>query len=487
MISVRAYNWEGTLFVQTRIYRQRMLLLVPVALFAITGCRHRSESNAFPSGSLMEDTIRFQYAVYMPGKHGRNPSSILREMLGKDFPRLRLVEKFPEKPSEMLVRARLEPHARETYPPPSVELLQYSGEGLSAKQGQELQDYKEAYILDFSHPKEDVWEAMHSADQLIERIARETGGLVWDETTREVFTPDVWHAKRLKEWTGLMPEISTHTVVHVYKNGEFDRAISLGMSKLGLPDLVIEELDESSADQVVTMINAMSQLLAEGAVTRRSGKLKLDLRSVQNEAMRSRELKSLKPNATGTACVTLKITKPEDGDPDNRLIQLAFDEYHGNDRHSQQQDAIDGLFGWKDSVLYVEHTDELLEMSRKAKAELPRLRELFVQGVKPGEYILVKSPFDVPGGGHEWMWVEVRSWNGNEIEGILENTPDKIPSLHVGQVVHVRENEVFDYQRHFPDGHEEGNTTGELLSKFEQKTEKVISTHKSPFVPDCKD
>ena len=87
----------------------------------------------------------------------------------------------------------------------------------------------------------------------------------------------------------------------------------------------------------------------------------------------------------------------------------------------------------------VKHDEELLEASRRARANLPALREAFNAGLAPGEFIQVKVPFKTPDGGKEWMWVEVTSWSGDKIRGLLRNEPFHIPNLHGGQTVDVSE------------------------------------------------
>jgi len=63
------------------------------------------------------------------------------------------------------------------------------------------------------------------------------------------------------------------------------------------------------------------------------------------------------------------------------------------------------------------------------------------------------------------MWVEVSSWKGGDIKGLLDNDPDEIPDLHAGATVEIGEQDVFDYIRYKPDGSEEGNETGKEIEK----------------------
>ena len=66
---------------------------------------------------------------------------------------------------------------------------------------------------------------------------------------------------------------------------------------------------------------------------------------------------------------------------------------------------------------------------------------------------------------HEYMWVEVASWEGGKITGLLRNEPRNVPELHAGQDVNISEADIFDYIRQYPDGTSDGNETGILIEK----------------------
>src|SRR5262249_31001406 len=109
----------------------------------------------------------------------------------------------------------------------------------------------------------------------------------------------------------------------------------------------------------------------------------------------------------------------------------------------------------------------------------------FSEGLKPMEFIDVKAPFQTSNGGREWMWVEITNWDGNKIKGLLENDPSFVPYLRAGQVVEVREEEVFDYIRHYPDKRTEGNTTNEVIRKMEDARKTQSTKNFEPIVPKC--
>jgi len=446
-----------------------------------------STVDTFPAGYEMADSIRFQYAIYFLPKHTTDPAAVLKELLVQKYAKLKLVKELPSTPHEMLVGAYMEEKVQEKYAPPDRDDLQEYESGLTAKEERELEKSQEAFVLNFAHPKADVWLALRTANELIEELARRTNGLVWDNETEHVYSPDGWHEKHLDTGAQEIPDVRTQTVVEVYQHGEFARAMSRGMSKFGLPDLVIDGFPWSSGDQMVHVINLFAQSLAEGATLSESRKFKLEIQEIKNAEMRESPLKEVKTPGTGRACLTLRAGIREKGDPENRLIRLSFDEYPGPDDQAKQESMTRALFGWTDPVTYVEHDAEMLEASRKVRAQLPELQKNFNGGLEPGSFIQVKAPFETPDGGREWMWVEVSRWKNGRIKGTLANDPAEIPDMHAGQVVEVKDSEVFDYIKEFADGHREGNTTGAIIEKMERagKVKTAEPSAGEPFVPSC--
>jgi len=448
------------------------VVIVSVTLFLFVCCSKRREQEIVPTGSPMAKSIHFQFAIYYLPLPSKAPSAVLDQLLVGEHSQLKLVEEMPEAPGELLVCAYVQDDIQEEYAPPDMESLQYSGRGLTREQSQNLQECQQAFILDFGHPKDSVMEGLRTANQVVEAIARETGGLLWDEETREVFSPDEWHRKRITSWTEGVPDIADHITIHAYKSDEYIRAITLGMLKIGLPDVVVEDFPWSMRTEMIHLINLFCQTMAEGAVFEKPGVFDLDLRAIKNPKVRESQVESLKPNATGAAFLSLRKGKWEKEDPQNRLIEITFDRCPGRDVHAKQTKMVSSLFGWEDSVIPFKHNDELLAASRNAKAQLPALHKAFTAGLQPREFILVKVPFETQDGGHEWMWVEITAWQGNKIKGLLRNHPFNIPSLHSGQIVEINQEDVFDYIRHYPDGREEGNETGAIIRKMQQEKDK---------------
>lgn len=423
-------------------------------------------TRAVPAGTPMEQAIRFQYAVYYLPAPTRDPVAALQMLLRTKQFRIKSVSGLPRTLGEPLVSARLEKDVAHKYAPPDMKALQYFGRGLSREQAQALQDSREALILNFGHASAHVWSGARAATELVELVARETAGLVWDEETREIFTPDEWHKRRVAPWTETVPDVSRHITIHAYQDKEYVRAITLGMVKFGLPDVVVQNFSWSSNNNMGNLLNAFCQAMAEGARFAKPGAYDLDLRAIRNAAVRDRQVGSRKANAKPVAHLTLVQGAGEEGDPRNRLIEITFDRYPGVDVHARQDALLSSLYGWEDAIKRIRHDDELEAASRRARAKLPTLRAAFAAGLAPGEFIQVKAPFATPKGDNEWMWVEITEWKGKKMRGLLKNEPFDIPDLHGGQLVPVNEDEVFDYIRNFPNGTQEGNETGKIIEKM---------------------
>lgn len=440
-------------------------------LFLMSFCTlaQNSVGEAVPANTPISESIHFGVVIFYLPTPAKNPLEVVRQQAAQVSKELRIVAKQQKRPAHLEVSAYLEKEVAKNYPPPTLQSLQYFGRGLSREQAQAMQASRQALVLAFGHPGTRVWEGLRAANELTERVARETSGLIWDEETREAFTPDEWHQRRVTGWNDGYPDMTRQIVIHAYKDTDLVRAITLGMARVGLPDVLMEEFPWSVNQAVGSLINALCQTLAEGAAIKKNGELDLDLKALRHTGLRERLLKSLQENARSTAQLTLRQGRHDEGDPDNRLIRISAERYPGKDASAKQDKLLTTLFGGEDKVLAVRHNDAIRAASERARARLPELKRLFTAGLRPGELIMLKAPFAIPGEARqEWMWVEVGRWGNGVIDGLLKNEPANIPDLHAGQRVSIKEADVFDFIRQHPDGKREGNETGELIMKMQR-------------------
>src|SRR5262249_40705350 len=149
-----------------------------------------------------------------------------------------------------------------------------------------LRSSREALLLDFRIAGEPPWKGLRAACLVVSRMARETGGLVWDESTREVFTPEAWDRERLATWSEELPDVARHITIDAYKTDGGVRAVTLGMAKLGLPDVAVEGFGWSLSRPMGDLINSFAQALAEGATIGPGGRFTLRLRDLHNREAR---------------------------------------------------------------------------------------------------------------------------------------------------------------------------------------------------------
>lgn len=420
------------------------------------------------SGSFATETvpdIRYRNIVYFyPDK-----VALERSVLAKAFPYFELVDELPATASKPVLSYNLIRNFEDSYPVPDLNYLGYFGRGLDKQQATLIQGSKLALIIDVAYPAAMSYAGLSATSTSLYQFAKSNEGLIWDSETRELFTPSAWKQKRLDGWaSGKTPSVVDHTVIHAYRHDEGVRAITLGMAKFGMPDVVVNNFSWSLNTSIGNLINLVAQSIMEGAVPDKNGMLKLNISALDDTRYKHDLKADLIENAQEQVNLLIGEAKWEQGDPENYLIEILFDNVQGASLSERQESLLSGVFGWEDKISYVRHNALIEAASARARNKLPGLRADFNDGLAPGEFIQVKAPFDTPDGGHEWMWVEVMSWRGNEIKGLLKNEPYNIPDLKGGSEVVVNEDEVFDYIRTYPDGRSEGNETAELIMKFQR-------------------
>jgi uncharacterized protein YegJ (DUF2314 family) len=392
-----------------------------------------------------------------------------QELVRSRFPSLKVLRNSDESAAGPAVfMAMLDLNPAEGLAPPSMEILKYFGRGVSREQAEAMQKSKVAAVVTFTYGPADAIDTARLANEVMSELATRTAGLIWDDETRELFAPAALAEKRMPPPDHGFPDVRSHIVIHAYKNGEYIRAITLGMRKFGLPDIVINEFSWSLNDQMGNTINLFAQSLLEGA-TPPMGRYDFDVSKLKHEAVRAVYEKHLLDNSHTVAQLTLANAKPDEGDPDNRLLELRFDRYTGKTVHEQHENFAGSFYGSVDTVAYVKHNQAIEAASARARLKLPALRKEFNAGLQPGETLLLKAPFETSGGAREWMWVEVSSWKGNAIVGLLANEPEDVPGLRAGATVSVSEKDIFDYILNKADGSMEGNETGKLIEKFQTR------------------
>ncbi|TQV77212.1 DUF2314 domain-containing protein [Aliikangiella marina] len=377
------------------------------------------------------------------------------------------VEEFPKTAELPIYNHYLVEDVSQDFPMPNPRYLSYFGRGMTDEEREKVQGFQSAVLYDFMFPLSARESSLYELSQAALAIAEKHGGYIWDSETRELFNIAEWRRYRIDSWRNKIPNVKLNTVIHAYQEGESYRAITLGMAKFGFPDLVINGFDWNDSRSISSLINLTAQQVVEQGLN--SFQFELDVNSLKESSYKLSLLDSLYENASKSAPVNLVESKPHQGDPDNFLLEFEFNQYEGKNRYQKQSSLLNRLFGWKDEVTYVKHNAMIEAASQAAREKLPGLQKRFNAGLEVGEGLSLKAPFKTTSGGNEWMWVQVVAWKGNEIKGILRNIPRQVPELKEGDSVIILQQDVFDYIFYHKDGSSEGNKTGELIEKFQQR------------------
>jgi uncharacterized protein YegJ (DUF2314 family) len=434
--------------------QERSELQEPARVVEPPGRIERGEP--WPAGNLVAQRFAFRLAVYHLPRPKTNVETTLAGLLaGKPVRRL---AKLPEGEVTDPVVVVGQPSIDDYAPP---DHLEHFARGLSNEQQRHLKDTQEVTTLTFLGPGAQAIATYRVAIGLVAALARATGGLPWDEETREVFTLDTW-SQRVQAWDGDVPDMPRHVTVHMYPDGELHRLVTLGMAKFALPDVAVNQVSKANSDSMLSLINLTCQTFVERKQVAHAGRLSVALDTVKNDAFRQRSLESLETGARRRGTLLVSKVEPEEGDADNRLAELVFPGPRSS-LQTRHLETITAVYGSSEDIVYVKHDQQLEAASKQARDRLMKRKAHFEQGPPLGEELLVKAPFQTPDGGTEWMWVELVSWRGKVIHGILQNDPFDIPDLKAGARVEVAEDAIFDYIWRKADGTTEGNRTSALL------------------------
>jgi uncharacterized protein YegJ (DUF2314 family) len=416
------------------------------------------------SASLAQGARDFGFGVYLPAPVPAAQARAALDAMKQRFPGVPVLAapSRADRPNALVFAPPLA-----EFSPPSLESLRYFGRGLDAEQAKAASASRGVLVLAWSLDADPTLARLRAAESLVHELATQLGGTIWDESTRELFSLDAWKKSRLGTWSGDLPNAKEHVVIHYYDaGGGRHRAITLGMQKLGLPDLVVSDVSQVEATGMTLVIDAVAQALVEGASLAPGGELAFDLRAIRQPAAHDALIGAAGRGATLRGRVHLEPARAEEGDPENRIVELTFPAYPGATAEERQSAAIVAIAGAGDDPMSAAREDdaELAAVTARVQKRLPDVAAAFRKGLPLGEHIAVKAPFTTDEGSVEWMWVLVTDWPGEVVRGRLQNDPSFVKSLRLGAKVEVKQASVADYRWMKADGTlKEGGESSEIL------------------------
>ncbi|NUP10117.1 MAG: DUF2314 domain-containing protein [Polyangiaceae bacterium] len=350
--------------------------------------------------------------------------------------------------------------------PPDENTIRYFGRGFDGSSAERARSMRGALGIGWNLDADPKLERLRAAQSSVKAFAEKMDGFIWDDATRELFTPAAFDSQRIAGWDSGYPDMRGQITIHYYENEGRHRAVTLGMEKFGAPDLVIQDVPISQSNRGSHVRNVAAQLIVEGASIGSNGELVLDLAAIKHAPTKA-YYSGLDPSASHKTTIHLAAAKPEEGDAMNRLLEIRFPNGAGATEWERLAAAADALVGApKDTPTAVAENDpELAAIKLRVQAKLPELAAAIQKGLPLGESISVKAPFDTDDGGVEWMWVSVTKWEGDTVHGVLDNAPAGIKSLKIGAPVTVKQSAIADYVRHKADDSLEGGESIKVLDR----------------------
>ena len=102
----------------------------------------------------------------------------------------------------------------------------------------------------------------------------------------------------------------------------------------------------------------------------------------------------------------------------------------------------------------------------KARATLPEAKKRYQKGLKKGEVMFVTVRLYNSAKRAEQVFLEVKSWKGTTIAGLLASDTELVTEHRRGEPMTFQEKDVYDWSISKPDGSEDGNFVGKFLDTY---------------------
>jgi hypothetical protein len=219
------------------------LCLLPLRLFA---------SPAFVQGSVGQRALDYRLVVFFAAEA---PPAAKREALLKELG------------GDAPLGVRVVPVA--------VSALKNSlaqDEGIAAR----TRSAKAALAIEVRGSATNAWRALEVSTRLADRLARTGGIAIADEVTHQLYAPPSWTEQRVATLVAGRKDIVAHVLSYTATDSATIR--TYGMTKLGLPELVLDQVPREREDGLSTAMSFVAQSLFATGGKLTGEVLHLDLR-----------------------------------------------------------------------------------------------------------------------------------------------------------------------------------------------------------------
>jgi len=139
-------------------------------------------------------------------------------------------------------------------------------------------------------------------------------------------------------------------------------------------------------------------------------------------------------------------------------------------------------------IISPENDPDLIKAEQEARRTLPMFWQLLALHPEYSSAFSVKAGFDTDMGFVDYLWLVNLKRDGDKVTGVLDNEPDGLPNLHVGDTVRVDEARIIDWLLAVDDRQYGHFTTRVLLkrdAKMAEQLKNILSSE--PLPPGFKD
>lgn len=280
--------------------------------------------------------------------------------------------------------------------------------------------------------------------RFVESVRKLTGGVVQDAISHTLWGAEQWRLSVEKPSENMA---ESQIRFEVLDEGDSVWIHTHGMQKFGLPDLEMENLSAEDAPGALRLVVLTGKLLLAAKDRRHAVASGLAIPGTPVRiALEARPPDPESHFPAGTLVVVPRIIGGEAEDTatvDKVMSALSSASASKPGREAVSEPSRTACENDGKTALARE---KLLDAHRKAKTDLPLFRQSFRQiRNAEGHVHAVKVGFRAQGGDYEWMWVSLDVWQGETLEGRIQNSPILRKDLQKGSKVNISEREIFDW------------------------------------------
>lgn len=415
--------------------------------------------------SLVSPTVASMHALILPKG---SDVAVVRIAVDKALASrsITVVKEPPEVPSATTVAIVETPTLAEMGVP--REAFEYFGRGLEPSDLAALGEAVDVVIVSLIGPPTSVAALQHTGAALALEVARPARAWIVDVWTRETFTIDAFAAARPPEFP---LDALTLTLLHAVEDDTGVFLETSGMSRFGLPELVLRRIPKAYAASMEILVGAAAQTLVERGALQRDGALVVEFAALRTTGWPETAKEITTSRGTGTITFDTSWSHGTQADVPGAPVLVELQLPGTGDVAARAYAAMSTLSDNPEqgATEAAEDDAELNGARDRARVAFAELAPRFASGIPELESLHVKAPFHTNDGSIEWMWVELESCKGEVLIGTLLNDPFSPASVKAGDRVEVKAGEIFDYRYRSADGEEQGGTTDKILMTRQQR------------------